>query len=113
MHHGSAACKKSAELMKGCSMKKLEKALQHLQKATDLLNEINAGIDRKPKYKVPGGPTPASGYRGVTQDKRTGKFGAKAWVDGTSKWVGTYETAEQAAAAVIAYERQHNHLTEV
>ena len=94
-------------------MKKLEKALKYLQKATDLLNEINAGIDRKPKYKVPGGPPPSSGYRGVTQDKRTGKFGAKAWVDGKSKWVGTYETAEQAAAAVIAYERQHNHLTEV
>jgi hypothetical protein len=99
--------------MKGCGMKNLSRAITHMQKATDLLNEILAGIDTKPKYRVPGGPPPASGFRGVTKDKRTGRFGAKAWVNGKSKWVGTYETAEQAAAAVMAYEASQNTFTEV
>jgi hypothetical protein len=40
-----------------------------------------------------------SGIRGVVLEPRTGRWGARAYVEGRMQWLGTFDTAEQATAA--------------
>lgn len=44
--------------------------------------------------------------RGVAYDKRIGKYGARAYVGGKMKWIGTFDTVEEAAAAAEDARRQ-------
>ena len=82
-------------------MKKLERAMRALEKATKLVAEAmqeQAEAERAgPKRN---GVQPASGARGVVIDKRTGRYGARAWINKRSVWVGTYDTALEAKVAV-------------
>jgi hypothetical protein len=87
--------------------------MNHLEKAASLLAEIIAEEQSKPKIRkqpIRKGPAPASGLKGVYMDKRSKRWGAKVWANGADKWLGTYDTAEQAAAAVLAFEALNNHL---
>lgn len=91
-------------------MKKIERAIAELDRASALLKEALQEIQEIPKERPRKGPIPASGIRGVSKDKRSGKYGAKVWVNGRDKWVGTYETAEEAVAAIAAFEATQNML---
>lgn len=83
-------------------MTKLDRAIAALEKAQKLLFEIKADQEESVRYR---GIAPASGVRGVTQEKRTGKWCARAWKDGRIKWIGTYDTIGDAKAAVEAVQR--------
>ena len=80
-------------------MTRLDRAIAALEKAQELLQEIKADQSRVQKHS---GIEPSSGVRGVTFEKRTGKWCARAWVDGKIKWLGTFETIEDAKNAVDA-----------
>jgi len=43
--------------------------------------------------------TNSSGYYGVSRSSKTGKFEAYLHIDGRKKYLGTYDSAEQAAVA--------------
>jgi hypothetical protein len=94
-------------------MKKIERAIAELERATVLLKEALQEIQQIPKERPRKGPVPSTGIRGVSKDKRSGKYGAKVWVNGRDKWIGTYETAELAAVAIATFEASQITLTEV
>lgn len=48
-----------------------------------------------------------SQYRGVTYDKRTGRWMATCTVNGHSHWLGRHGTEEQAAEVAAEFRRQH------
>jgi hypothetical protein len=83
--------------MKGYGMTKLDRAIAALEKANKLLQEVKAEQNAGVKWR---GIQPASGVRGVTYEKRTGRWCARAWVNGRIKWIGTFDTIEQAKQAV-------------
>lgn len=78
-------------------MTRLDRAIAALEKASKLLEEIKAEQSDAPKVR---GIVPSSGVRGVTYEKRTGRWCARAWVDGKMKWVGTFDTIDEASDAV-------------
>lgn len=51
--------------------------------------------------------TNRSGYRGVSWDKRTRRWMAKATVAGKQKYLGRFVTAAAANAVVVAYRAEH------
>lgn len=75
-------------------MDKITKAMKLMAKAMDLLEQAR---DEQPVVRLDKGPKPSSGEKGVVQDKRTGKWGARIWRDGKSIWLGTFETRDEAA----------------
>lgn len=46
------------------------------------------------------GIKPKSGTRGVVFEPRSGRWGARAYIEGRMQWIGTFDTADQAKAAV-------------
>jgi len=78
-------------------MDKITKAMKLMAKAMDLLEQAK---NEQPTVRLDKGPKPASGTKGVVQDKRTGKWGARVWMEGHSIWLGTYETHFAASQAV-------------
>lgn len=78
-------------------MDKITKAMRLMEKAMDLLEQAK---DEQVTVRLDKGPKPSSGLKGVVQDKRTGKWGARVWRDGQSIWLGTYETHLAASQAV-------------
>ena len=78
-------------------MDKIAKAMKLMAKAMDLLEQAK---NEQPAIQLDKGPKPASGAKGVVQDKRTGKWGARVWRDGQSVWLGTFSSHLEARQAV-------------
>ena len=78
-------------------MDKITQAMKLMEKAMALLEQAKA---EQPEARTDRGPMPSSGAKGVVQDKRTGKWGARVWKDGESVWLGTFETHFAASQAV-------------
>ena len=78
-------------------MTKLDRAIAAIEKAHRLLDELRAEQAGAERHR---GIPPSSGIRGVSRCKRTSRWSARLWVDGKTKWIGTYDTAEEAAAAI-------------
>ena len=94
-------------------MSKLQRVMMHLERAKALLSEVleNERNKQRPRNQPRrSGPAPASGFKGVYMDKRTKRWGAKVWDNGADRWLGTYETAEQAAAVVTAFYEKNSQL---
>lgn len=84
-------------------MHKVTRAINLMEKAMALLEQAKAEHQDISAQK---GPKPSSGIKGVVRDKRTGRWGARAWVNGKSVWVGTYDTADAAKVAIEAIDAQ-------
>jgi AP2-like factor (euAP2 lineage) len=70
-----------------------------------LLNDVPMSDSKPPakpfwgrprQYKLAPG---VSGYKGVRLDKKTGRWQANIYIDGVKRYLGMYNTAEEAAAA--------------
>lgn len=49
----------------------------------------------------------SSRYRGVTLDRRTGRWRAGATINGRQRWCGYFETEQEAAEAAVAFRAVH------
>ena len=76
-----------------------DRAVLKANQSTTLLNfpDMVHNLDVEPKRKEY--KRSSTGYRGVSKDKRTGKFLARIKTDGKQKSVGTFDTAIGAALA--------------
>jgi len=48
-----------------------------------------------------------SGYRGVSFDKRSGRWDARGYVNGKQYWLGYFDTPEEANTVVIKWRRKY------
>jgi len=79
--------------------------MSDIEKAILLVNKAVKILEREMRQEnkagnLPTGPEPASGVRGVSFEKRTGRWCARAWVNGKTRWLGTFDTKEGAENAV-------------
>ena len=76
-----------------------DRAVLKANLSTTLLNfpDMVHNLDVEPKRKKYTGSS--TGYRGVSKVKRSGKFQATVCTNGKTNFVGTFETAKQAALA--------------
>lgn len=72
----------------------LDNRRKNLRPGPPKLNHANRG-----KPTVYAGKDTRSLYKGVTQRKNARHFQAQIQVDGKDQWLGTFDTAEQAARA--------------
>ena len=77
---------------------KLDNRRSNLRIVTHLQNAQNKQLRHK---------NSTSGFRGVTYDKRRGKFRAQWVLNSKYHHVGYFDSVEKAAAAVDAYRRSH------
>lgn len=68
-----------------------DNSLANLRPATASQNQGNS---KRPKHNT-------TGFKGVTVDKRNGKFLAKIWDRGGSRFIGSFETAAEAHDAYL------------
>lgn len=73
---------------------RLDNRRNNLRNVTGSVNTMNQGLS----------PRNTSGYRGVTWDKERGKWQAKTKHLGRWVFLGRYDSAEEAAAARVAYD---------
>ena len=76
-----------------------DRAVLKANGSTTLLNfpDMVHNLDVEPKRTT--NKRSSTGYRGVTNDKRSGKFQARVSIGGKKKSLGTFDTAKEAALA--------------